>query len=255
MVPPPGLTGPPLLLQSTSTRPLLESESRGPGNNDALHLPPPLVPVGRNSPGPFRGPPLPVSIDESRPHSCIRPLLPWTWSVLTIASSLALDARALVVDLPGTRTSSCTTPVPQQQLPTEELRLSAHGPIPFKYLNGRHRVPLTSTSPVPHPRPCSSGMNFPPYPGRQPVGPAQPSASSSQRSPPSYPREPRPVERDTSWDRRGPPEHSCDCSTSVIRLTIRIFLPMPSLQVAHPPILRPSLSFPFRCSQSIQSAG
>jgi len=32
--------------------------------------------------------------------------------------------------------------------------------------------PLTSTSPVPHPRPRSPGMNIPyPPPGRQPVGP------------------------------------------------------------------------------------
>jgi len=62
VVPPPGLTGPPLLLQSTSTRPpIFRPQSSGlPGDN--LHLPPPAAaPASRSSPGPFRGgPPPPV---------------------------------------------------------------------------------------------------------------------------------------------------------------------------------------------------
>ena len=61
----------------------------------------------------------------------------------------------------------------------------------------------TSSSPIPHPRPCSSGTKFPPYPppDRQPGGPVQPSASASQCPPPLYPHEPvRLVERDVSLD-------------------------------------------------------
>ncbi|KAI5983589.1 hypothetical protein EDD15DRAFT_2487258 [Pisolithus albus] len=77
--PPPGLSGPPLLLQSTSTRFLHRSESnyRGPGNNDNIHLPLPPVPVSHSSPSPhFRGPPPPVSIDESWHLPSHTPLAP-----------------------------------------------------------------------------------------------------------------------------------------------------------------------------------
>ena len=51
VVPPPGLTGPPLLLQSTSTRHLIfgPQSSGPPGDN--LHLPPPAAtPASRSSP-------------------------------------------------------------------------------------------------------------------------------------------------------------------------------------------------------------
>ncbi|KAI5996964.1 hypothetical protein EDD15DRAFT_2412554 [Pisolithus albus] len=77
--PPPGLSGPPLLLQSTSTRFLHRSESnyRGPGNNDNIHLPLPPVPISHSSPSPhFRGPPPPVSIDESWHPPSHMPLAP-----------------------------------------------------------------------------------------------------------------------------------------------------------------------------------
>ncbi|KAJ7720470.1 hypothetical protein DFH07DRAFT_972607 [Mycena maculata] len=64
VMPPPGLTGPPLLLQSTSQRPVFRTDSRGPPSE--ISLPPPSqVGAGRSSPGPFRGgPPPPVILDE-----------------------------------------------------------------------------------------------------------------------------------------------------------------------------------------------
>jgi len=64
-------------------------------------------------------------------------------------------------------------------------------------------LPSTSSSPIPHPRPCSSGTKFPLYPppDRQPGGPAQPSASAPQCPPPSYLHEPvRLAECDVSLD-------------------------------------------------------
>jgi len=79
MVPPPGLTGPPLLLQSTSTRPpIFQPQSSGPPSGDNLHLPPPApAPASRSSPGPFRGgPPPPVVLDESRHMPSHTPLAP-----------------------------------------------------------------------------------------------------------------------------------------------------------------------------------
>ena len=55
IVPSPGLTGPPLLLQSTQLQPIPQSsgQSSGPAG-DNLHLPPPAAaPTSRSSPGPF----------------------------------------------------------------------------------------------------------------------------------------------------------------------------------------------------------
>ncbi|KAG6333438.1 hypothetical protein ID866_5652 [Astraeus odoratus] len=213
-VPPPGLTGPPLLLQSTSTRPLLRSESRGPGNNEGLHLPPPPAPVSRSSPGPFRGGPPPVSIDESRHPPSHTPLAPMDVD-RTHHRDFSGPARDTAGRGPAGHQNLLHHPVPQQQLPTEELRSSAaHGPGPHpEYFNRPLHVPSASASPVPHPRARSPTGNFPAYPPLsrpQPVGPAQPSSiPSSQRTPPSYPREPvRSADRD--WDRRGPPEHHRD---------------------------------------------
>ncbi|KAG2140005.1 hypothetical protein BD769DRAFT_1696446 [Suillus cothurnatus] len=79
VVPPPGLTGPPLLLQSMSTRPpIFQPQSSGPPSGDNLHLPPPApAPASRSSPGPFRGgPPPPVVLDESRHMPSHTPLAP-----------------------------------------------------------------------------------------------------------------------------------------------------------------------------------
>ncbi|KIJ21344.1 hypothetical protein PAXINDRAFT_104349 [Paxillus involutus ATCC 200175] len=219
VVPPSGLTGPPLLLQSTTTstsssRPLFRSDSRGPPSGD-VHLPPPPIPVGsRSSPGPFRGgPPPPVVLDETRHIPSHTPLAP-----------MDVDRPAHHRDFSGPRDGATRGPaghqnillhhpVPQQQVPTDELRSSAvHGPGQHQeYFNRPLRVPSASASPPPLPRTRSPGPSFQPYPpsSRQPVGPAQP---AGQRSPPSYPREPvRQSERDMAWERRGPPpEHHRD---------------------------------------------
>ena len=53
-------------------------------------------------------------------------------------------------------------PVPQQQLPTEELCSSTHGPAPSEYFNGRLHISSASASPVPHVHPHSP--RFPSYP-------------------------------------------------------------------------------------------
>ncbi|KAJ3489851.1 hypothetical protein NLJ89_g11488 [Agrocybe chaxingu] len=77
VVPPPGLTGPPLMLQSTSHRPSFRADSRGPSNE--ISLPPPSqVNPGRSSPPPpFRGgPPPPVILDETRHVPSHTPLAP-----------------------------------------------------------------------------------------------------------------------------------------------------------------------------------
>jgi hypothetical protein len=135
VVPPSGLTGPPLLLQSTTTstsssRPLFRSDSRGPPSGD-VHLPPPPIPVGsRSSPGPFRGgPPPPVVLDETRHIPSHTPLAP-----------MDVDRPAHHRDFSGPRDGATRGPaghqnillhhpVPQQQVPTDELRSSAvHGP-------------------------------------------------------------------------------------------------------------------------------
>ncbi|KAG2747248.1 hypothetical protein P692DRAFT_201916380 [Suillus brevipes Sb2] len=79
VVPPPGLTSPPLLLQSMSTRPpIFWPQSSGPPSSNNLHLPPPApAPASRSSPGPFRGgPPPPVVLDESRHMPSHTPLAP-----------------------------------------------------------------------------------------------------------------------------------------------------------------------------------
>ncbi|KIJ06322.1 hypothetical protein PAXINDRAFT_20478 [Paxillus involutus ATCC 200175] len=103
-------------------------------------------------------------------------------------------------------------PVPQQQVPTDELQSAVHGPGQHQeYFNHPIRVPSASASPPPLPRTRSPGPSFQPYPpsSRQPVGPAQP---AGQRSPPSYPCEPvRQGEHDVAWECRGPPpEHHRD---------------------------------------------
>ena len=76
VVPPHGLTGPPLLLQSSNHRPVFRTDSRGPSHNE-IALPPPQVGASRSSPGPFRGgPPPPVVLDETRHPPSHPPLAP-----------------------------------------------------------------------------------------------------------------------------------------------------------------------------------
>ncbi|KAG2160230.1 TPR-like protein [Suillus bovinus] len=217
VVPPPGLTGPPLLLQSTSTRPpIFRPQSNGPPSGDNLHLPPPApAPASRSSPGPFRGgPPPPVVLDESRHMPSHTPLAPMDVDRPSHPRDYTSSSREGPSRGPtGHQTLLLHHPVPQQQVQTEELRNSAvHGPGQYNdHFPGRPlRVPSTSASPPPphNSRVRSPGPGYPNYPpsNRQPVGPAQPSLS--QRSPPNYPREAPRLEHDTAWDRRGPPpEH------------------------------------------------
>ncbi|KAH0838714.1 TPR-like protein [Lanmaoa asiatica] len=218
VVPPPGLTGPPLLLQSTSTssasRPLFRSDSRGPSNGDNVHLPPPPPPVGgRSSPGPFRGgPPPPVVLDESRHLPSHTPLAPMDVDRPPHHRDFSGPREPPTRGPAGHQNLLLHHPVPQPQVPTEELRTSAthvttgHSQ---EYFNRPMRAPSTSASPPPPPRARSPGPGFQTYPpsNRQPVGPAAPTAP---RSP--YPREPlRQGERDMPWERRGPPpEHHRD---------------------------------------------
>lgn len=217
VVPPPGLTGPPLLLQSTSTRPpIFRPQSNGPPSGDNLHLPPPApAPASRSSPGPFRGgPPPPVVLDESRHMPSHTPLAPMDVDRPPHPRDYPNSSREGPSRGPtGHQTLLLHHPVPQQQVQTEELRNSAvHGPGQYNdHFPGRPlRVPSTSASPPPphNSRVRSPGPGYPNYPpsNRQPVGPAQPSLS--QRSPPNYPREAPRTEHDMPWDRRGPPpEH------------------------------------------------
>lgn len=217
VVPPPGLTGPPLLLQSTSTssasRPLFRSDSRGPSNGENVHLPPPPAPVGgRSSPGPFRGgPPPPVVLDESRHIPSHTPLAPMDVDRPPHHRDFSGPREAPTRGPAGHQNLLLHHPVPQPQLPTEELRASAahattgHGQ---EFFNRPMRAPSTSVSPPPPLRAGRSpGPGFQAYPSsvRQPVGPAVPTAP---RSP--YPREPL-HQSDMPWERRGPPpEHHRD---------------------------------------------
>ncbi|KAG9310296.1 TPR-like protein [Chiua virens] len=216
VVPPPGLTGPPLLLQSTSTssasRPLFRSDSRGPSNGDNVHLPPPPAPVGgRSSPGPFRGgPPPPVVLDESRHLPSHTPLAPMDVDRPPHHRDFSGPREGPTRGPAGHQNLLLHHPIPQPQVPTEELRASAaHVSTSHnqEYFNRGMRPPSASASPPPRAR--SPGAGFQPYPpsSRQPVGPAAPTAP---RSP--YPREPlRGAEREMPWERRGPPpEHHRD---------------------------------------------
>ncbi|KAG1825430.1 uncharacterized protein BJ212DRAFT_1258833 [Suillus subaureus] len=137
VVPPPGLTGPPLLLQSTSTRPpIFRPQSSGPPSGDNLHLPPPApAPASRSSPGPFRGgPPPPVVLDESRHMPSHTPLAPMDVDRPPHPRDYSGSSREGTSRGPtGHQTLLLHHPVPQQQVQTEELRNSAvHGPRPIQ---------------------------------------------------------------------------------------------------------------------------
>ncbi|KAG6845290.1 hypothetical protein H0H87_011441 [Tephrocybe sp. NHM501043] len=210
VVPPHGLSGPPLLLQSSAHRPPFRPDSRGPPNE--ISLPPP----SHSSPGPFRGgPPPPVVLDETRHPQSHTPLAPMDVDRPHPREPRERDTR----DYPGP---------PARDGPTR-------GPVGHHSLLLQHPVPQPADIPPHHqesyftrparhssrsPSPPSHGPTRgrspppPPFqsypPSRQQVGPAQPSAVPSQRSPRMYPRhEPgRPVETEGGWDRRpGPNDH------------------------------------------------
>ncbi|KAJ7071587.1 TPR-like protein [Mycena amicta] len=217
VVPPPGLGGPPLLLQSgNGQRPVFRTDSRGPPTE--ISLPPPQVgaSAGRGSPsGPFRGgPPPPVVLDESRhpqshtlaPMEVDRPI-----DARPIHSSHShghghRDAPSRVERGPaGHQSLLLHHPVPQTQtsLPPEDA------PPPPAGRNGhhhndsyftRHRPHSTSMSPPP-PQPRGRSPP-PPFVNPYPTGGrgAPQSAGPAHRSPRSFPGEP-----EMGWDRRGPP--------------------------------------------------
>ncbi|PFH50727.1 hypothetical protein AMATHDRAFT_60539 [Amanita thiersii Skay4041] len=213
---PPGLSGPPLLLQPANHhRPIFRADSRGPPGE--ISLPPPSQ-VGNNhsSPGPFRGgPPPPLVLDETRHVSSHTPLAP-----------MDVDRPPHHVrDYPPLRENTSRTslshqglllhhPLPQSQASPDDLRNgNRHHHDPFY---ARPRPPSRSASPpVPHVRNRSPPPPFPNYPpsnARPPVGSSQTNPMSSQRSPRSSypaPHEPtRAVEQEPGWERRAPhPDH------------------------------------------------
>ena len=207
---PPGLSGPPLLLQSTSHRPPFRSDSRGPSNE--ISLPPPQVSApGRPSPPPpFRGgPPPPVIIDEARHIPSHTPLAPMEVDRPPHDRPPHHGGRDYPPREP-TRGSVGQSlllqhPVPPQ--PSDDPRNLPHSHHHHDpYFNRGPRPQSRSVSPTPHSgRPRSP--TFQAYPARQPIGPAQPSAAPTQRSPRVYaPHEQNhPSEQESGWDRRPPP--------------------------------------------------
>ncbi|KAJ7771950.1 TPR-like protein [Mycena maculata] len=214
VVPPPGLTGPPLLLQSTSQRPVFRTDSRGPPSE--ISLPPPSqVGTGRSSPGPFRGgPPPPVILDESRHPPSHTPLAPMEVDRpppihgrdFPPSSSRDPPSRGPI----GHQSLLLHHPVPQQQIPAEEIR---NGHLHHHESYFTRRPPSASMSPPSHnSRIRSPPPPFPSYPSSsrgQPSGPGQP-----QRSPRTFPaheqiRAGEPPEM--GWERRPPAaEHGRD---------------------------------------------
>lgn len=204
VVPPPGLTGPPLMLQSSTNRPIFRTESRGPPNDSSLPLlpPPSLGAAGRNSPGPFRGgPPPPVILDESRHVPSHTPLAP----MMDVDRYPAPSSRDGPSRGPSGHHSLLLHQPVHQQVPEDHRTPHTHHP---EYLSRPMRAPSPSASP---PLRARSPMFPSPRYAQQPSGPAQPSgAVSSQRSPRTYSHETSRAVHDheAGWERRGPPaEH------------------------------------------------
>ncbi|KAG5732078.1 General transcriptional corepressor ssn6 [Termitomyces sp. T112] len=215
VVPPHGLSGPPLLLQSSAHRPPLRSDSRGPPNE--ISLPPP----SHSPPGPFRGgPPPPVVLDETRHPQSHTPLAP-----MDVDRPQHRDGR----EYPGplTRDGPTRGPVGHQSIllqhpvPQPVDIPPSHHQESYFTRPGRH--PSRSPSPPPHvpprgrspPPPPPPFQNYPP--ARQQVAPPpppppQPNTVPSQRSPRVYSRhEPgRPIEPESVWERRPIPSDHRD---------------------------------------------
>lgn len=203
IMPPPPLSGPPPMLQSSSQRPVFNTDSRGPNE---ISLPPPSqVGSGRATPpnGPFRGgPPPPVVLDETRhpqsqnplaPMDVDRPPNPRDYPHPREANRVPSGSQALLLQHPP----------PPQGPPVEEVR-GAQPQDP--YFNRSQRPASRSTSPA-HPARRSPLPNFQSYSSRPPVGPAQPSTGPPpHRSPRTYPP-PHDTNRSGDsemWDRRVP---------------------------------------------------
>lgn len=159
IVPPQPLGGPPPMLQSSSQRPVFNTDSRP----NEISLPPPSqVGNGRaSSPnGPFRGgPPPPVVLDEARHPQSQNPLAP-----------MDVDRIPNPREYPHSRESGRAPPGNQQGLvlqhpgahgaPAEEVR-GGHSQDP--YFSRSQRPSSRSTSPV-HPPPSFSATKLPRVP-------------------------------------------------------------------------------------------
>ena len=208
VVQPPGLTGPPLLLQGSNAN---RVPPRGDLRNgdSSLPLPPPPNAIGPGrptSPRPFRGgPPPPVIVDESR-HSQPR-LAPMDIDRPPPAHSR--DPPSLYPSSRGpssTRHSSILLHQPVPQPPPSDGRNGhpPHSHDPHFPSSRQTRPPSTSTSPVPrgHTPRTSSYSNHPSQ------RPPPPGLSHPTRSPRSYPtevtdRDGRRDDRDWDRERRG----------------------------------------------------
>ncbi|KAJ3802555.1 TPR-like protein [Lentinula aff. detonsa] len=196
LVPPPGLTGPPLLLQPPNQRTSFRAESRNAPNE--ISLPPPSQSAAtRSSPGPFRGgPPPPVNIDESRHASLHTPLAP-----MELDGPISQGRDFMPSRDNGPRPGSLLLHHPNPS-PADDVRV--HGPH-GDYFH-RHRALSRSSSPPPLPSARTrSSPPPPPYSSFAPStrtvgGPAQPMPSRSPRTYPSQP--PTRSEHEIPWDRR-----------------------------------------------------
>ncbi|PPQ62778.1 hypothetical protein CVT24_000472 [Panaeolus cyanescens] len=207
VVPPPGLSGPPLMLQTQSGahRPPYREDSRGPPGEISLPPPSQVNNAGRPSPPPpFRGgPPPPVIIDESRHISNHAPLAPMDvdrphhggrdYPPSREQGRGPANHQSLLLQHPG----------PPQG--PEDPRNGSHMHHQDPYYN--RRPPSRSISPAPHSaRPRSPPPPHYGQPGRPPVGPGQPSAVPPHRSPRTFSvHEQAQMEQEAAWDRRGPP--------------------------------------------------
>ncbi|EPS98080.1 hypothetical protein FOMPIDRAFT_79914 [Fomitopsis schrenkii] len=210
MMPPPGLSGPPMLLQpgaNSRPTPIFRTDSRGPPDL-ALPMPPQPVGNGRSSPGPYRGgPPPPVVLDDRHIPSRT-PLAPMDVDRPPMHPRESTGPYPPRENGRGPAGQSLLLhhPVPQQQPLPDALRgPSGHALEPPQ---GHYRM-SPSASPPPHAmRPQSSIANGrPPYDGRPPIGPGQPAASRRSPPPPHpYARDHSMSEREPGWDRRIPLE-------------------------------------------------
>ncbi|KAF9652054.1 TPR-like protein [Thelephora ganbajun] len=205
VVQPPGLTGPPLLLQGSNAN---RVPPRGDLRNgdSSLPLPPPPNTVGPGrptSPRPFRGgPPPPVIVDESR-HNQSR-LAPMD---IDRPPAHNRDPPSLYPSSRGPSTNRHSSillhqPVPQPP-PSDGRNGHPHGHDPH-FPSRQIRPPSTSTSPVPrgHTPRTSSYSNHPSQ------RPPPPGLSHPPRSPRPYPaevadRDSRRDDRDWDRERRG----------------------------------------------------
>ena len=212
VVQPPGLTGPPLLLQGSNVNRIPPRGDLRNGDS-SLPLPPPPNTVGPGrptSPRPFRGgPPPPVIVDEAR-HNQSR-LAPMD---IDRPPAHSRDPPSLYPSSRGPSANrhsnvSLHQPVPQSSLLDGRNGHPPHGHDPHFPPSRQIRPPSTSTSPVPR----SHTPRMPSYSNHPSQRPPPPGLSHPPRSPRSYPTD----VADRDWDRErrgrhlqeypGPPPH------------------------------------------------